>query len=72
MKLYSGIAVDGRGMELSELVRFNGRLYAMCDKTGIVYEVLHSGKAVQRWAVPDGDGEQTKVCVCLPRFGFSL
>jgi hypothetical protein len=41
-------------MELSEIVKFNGKLLVMCDKTGIVYEVLPSGKAVQRWAVADG------------------
>ena len=41
-------------MELSEIIKFNGKLYTMCDKTGVVYEVLPSRKAIQRFAVSDG------------------
>lgn len=51
--------LSGRGMELSELIVFNGRLYTVDDRTGIVYEIT-DGKAVT-WAIlPDGNGKQLK------------
>lgn len=30
---------DGRGMELSDLAYFNGKLYSFDDRTGIVYAI---------------------------------
>lgn len=60
-KLESTLAVKNRSLELSELVRYNGQLLAVCDITGIVYEVdLAKRKAYQRWALGDGDGFNTK------------
>eukprot|EP00019_Armaparvus_languidus_P005591 CAMPEP_0168592572 /NCGR_PEP_ID=MMETSP0420-20121227/7812_1 /TAXON_ID=498008 /ORGANISM="Pessonella sp." /LENGTH=216 /DNA_ID=CAMNT_0008628585 /DNA_START=259 /DNA_END=906 /DNA_ORIENTATION=- len=47
-------------MELSDLVFFGKDLYAMCDYTGIVYKIDHSGKVFQRWAIADGDGKRPK------------
>ncbi|XP_017461689.1 PREDICTED: soluble calcium-activated nucleotidase 1, partial [Rhagoletis zephyria] len=38
-RLASPYAAGGRGMELSELVVFNGKLLTCDDRTGIVYEV---------------------------------
>lgn len=38
-ELFSGHNEAGRGMELSELVQYNGRLFAPDDRTGIVFEV---------------------------------
>lgn len=35
----SGFSYKGRGMELSTLNYFNGKLYSCDDKTGIVYEL---------------------------------
>lgn len=52
----------GRGMELSELVVFNGKLYSCDDRTGIVYEVLTNEKSprVVPWVIlVDGDGRNT-------------
>lgn len=53
-------ALKGRGMELSELVTFNGRLLTVDDRTGLVYEVRQTnGRAdgVVPWVVlMDGDG----------------
>lgn len=53
----------GRGMELSELIVFNGKLYSCDDRTGIVYEVLLDGKTPPRvvpWIIlVDGDGRNT-------------
>lgn len=57
--LKSQIAHGGRGMELSELVVFNGKLYAMDDRTGIIYEVR--GDRVIPWVfLNDGAGEAGK------------
>lgn len=36
----SGLAYSGRGMELSTLNVFNGRLFACDDRTGVVYELI--------------------------------
>jgi len=57
-ELHSAYAYGDRGMELSELVVFNGRLYTCDDRTGIVYEVLLRKKLlVMPWIIlPDGDG----------------
>ena len=37
--LKSKINEDGRGMELSDLAYFNGKLYTFDDRTGIVFQV---------------------------------
>ena len=54
-RLASNVAAGGRGMELSELSVFNGRLLSLDDRTGIVYSV--AGDRVLPWLIlPDGDG----------------
>lgn len=57
--LKSQIAMGGRGMELSELVVFNGKLYAMDDRTGLIYEV-RGDKAIPWIYLGDGGGEAVK------------
>ncbi|XP_068606385.1 soluble calcium-activated nucleotidase 1 [Brachionichthys hirsutus] len=53
------LSEKGRGMELSELVVFNGKLYSVDDRTGIVYQII--GKKVVPWVIlPDGDGNVAK------------
>lgn len=52
-------AMGGRGMELSELVVFNGKLYALDDRTGVVYEI-RNGHAIPWVMLVDGNGEATK------------
>ncbi|XP_068192580.1 soluble calcium-activated nucleotidase 1 isoform X2 [Antennarius striatus] len=53
------LSEKGRGMELSELVVFNGKLYSVDDRTGIVYHIM--GKKVVPWVIlPDGDGNVAK------------
>lgn len=53
--LESHLAEKGRGMELSELVVFNGKLYAVDDRTGVVYQI--DGTKVVPWVIlSDGDG----------------
>ncbi len=49
----------GRGMELSELVVFDGKLLTVDDRTGIVYQV--DGSKVIPWQIlSDGPGTETK------------
>ncbi|XP_026181109.1 soluble calcium-activated nucleotidase 1 isoform X2 [Mastacembelus armatus] len=59
MVLESHLAEKGRGMELSELVVFNGKLYSVDDRTGIVYHI-DGDKAVPWVILPDGDGSVPK------------
>lgn len=59
IQLKSSLSQGGRGMELSELVVFNGKLYSMDDRTGVVYEIV--GNEVVPWVIlPDGDGKTSK------------
>ncbi|KPP58102.1 soluble calcium-activated nucleotidase 1-like [Scleropages formosus] len=57
--LESHLAEKGRGMELSELVVFDGRLYSVDDRTGVVYRI-DGDKAVPWVILPDGDGSVPK------------
>ncbi len=57
--LQSKISEKGRGLELSELVKFKGRLYSVDDRTGIVYQIL-KGKVIPWVILPDGDGSVAK------------
>ena len=57
----SKLAEKGRGLELSELVAFNGKLYSCDDRTGIVYEIITSTGDILPWVVlPDGNGRVKK------------
>jgi len=55
---------DGRGMELSELAYFNGKLYSFDDRTGLVFEVSRKGTAVPQHILMDGDGHSSKGFKC--------
>ncbi|XP_031573577.1 soluble calcium-activated nucleotidase 1-like [Actinia tenebrosa] len=57
--LSSTLSQKGRGMELSELIVFNGKLYAVDDRTGVLYQILN--EHVVAWVIlPDGDGTEAK------------
>ena len=57
--LKSTLAEKGRGMELSELKVFDGKLLTVDDRTGIVYEI--KGDQVEKWVrLVDGDGTGEK------------
>jgi len=58
--LKSDISQKGRGMELSELVAFNGKLYTCDDRSGIVFEVTPDWKVLPFVVLNDGDGKQSK------------
>lgn len=53
-------AYGDRGMELSELVVFNGHLYSCDDRTGIIYEILIDEKLAIPWVIlADGNGKNS-------------
>uniref|UniRef100_A0A8C6T714 Soluble calcium-activated nucleotidase 1 n=1 Tax=Neogobius melanostomus TaxID=47308 RepID=A0A8C6T714_9GOBI len=59
LTLESHLSEKGRGMELSELVVFNGHLYSVDDRTGVVYRI--EGSSAVPWVIlPDGDGSVSK------------
>lgn len=55
VKLTTSFALKDRGMELSELVVFDGRLLTFDDRTGMVFEIVND-KAVPWLLLMDGDG----------------
>ncbi|KAE8745396.1 Soluble calcium- activated nucleotidase 1 [Frankliniella occidentalis] len=58
-RLTSTLGQGKRGMELSELIVFNGKLYAPDDRTGIVYEI-DGTKAIPWVLLTNGDGRRVK------------
>ncbi|KAF5905162.1 soluble calcium-activated nucleotidase 1 isoform X2 [Clarias magur] len=57
--LESHLSEKGRGMELSDLVAFNGHLYSVDDRTGVVYRI--EDNRVVPWVIlTDGDGSVSK------------
>uniref|UniRef100_A0A672KLA8 Calcium activated nucleotidase 1b n=1 Tax=Sinocyclocheilus grahami TaxID=75366 RepID=A0A672KLA8_SINGR len=70
--LESHLSEKGRGMELSELVAFNGHLYSVDDRTGVVYRI-EGNRAVPWVILPDGDGSVSKgkygLCVSFLKGG---
>lgn len=57
--LSSSLSMKGRGMELSELVTFDGRLLSFDDRTGMIY--LMEGDQVYPWVIlMDGNGKNHK------------
>lgn len=57
--LSSTLSQKGRGMELSELIVFNGKLYAVDDRTGVVFQI-HDKHTIAWVILPDGDGTEAK------------
>lgn len=51
---------EGRGMEFSELVSFQGKLLTVDDRTGVVFEITKDMKAIPRHILMEGDGNQSK------------
>lgn len=57
--LSSSLSMKGRGMELSELVTFDGHLLSFDDRTGMVYFI--EGDQVYPWIIlMDGNGKNHK------------
>ncbi|XP_050299592.1 apyrase [Anthonomus grandis grandis] len=58
--LKSSYSLKGRGMELSELVVFDGKLLTFDDRTGIVFELVQEEKMVPWILLGDGNGSSGK------------
>lgn len=55
----SSLAQGGRGMELSELTCFDGKMLSIDDRTGVIYQIFD--RHVSPWVVmADGDGTEAK------------
>lgn len=62
-EVFTQIGENERGMELSELIKYNGVLYSFDDRTGIIYEIKEkSGEyiAVPKHIVTNPDPMSTK------------
>lgn len=59
-QLSSSFSLKDRGMELSELVVFDGRLLTFDDRTGLIYEIVRHEKMVPWVILLDGDGSSSK------------
>ncbi|XP_030064486.1 soluble calcium-activated nucleotidase 1-like [Microcaecilia unicolor] len=57
--LESHLSEKDRGMELSELAVFNGKLYTVDDRTGIVYQIERN-RVIPWVTLTDGDGTVAK------------
>ncbi|XP_055849503.1 apyrase [Episyrphus balteatus] len=57
--LESSFSLKDRGMELSELVTFDGKLLSFDDRTGLVYK-LENDKLIPWVILLDGDGQSSK------------
>lgn len=59
LTLKGSLSQGGRGMELSELVIFDGKLLSFDDRTGVIYRI--EDERVIPWVLlNDGDGHATK------------
>ncbi|KAJ6617882.1 Soluble calcium-activated nucleotidase 1 [Pseudolycoriella hygida] len=59
VELRNQYSLNGRGMELSELVTFNGKLLTFDDRTGLIFE-LNNEKLTVLSLLMDGDGKTSK------------
>lgn len=60
IELVNQYANNGRGMELSELVTFNGRLLSFDDRTGFIYDLVDSNTVIPWILLMDGNGKTSK------------
>ncbi|KAJ1613168.1 apyrase and calcium-activated nucleotidase SCAN-1-like protein [Cryptosporidium canis] len=61
VELNSGYNEFGRGMELSELISFNGMMLSGDDRTGIIFEIIGDGEGVApRYILSEGNGKTSK------------
>lgn len=59
-EVFGSFEEAGRGMELSELLDYRGKLYGFDDRTGIVYELVKGNRAIPRHILMEGDGNTDK------------
>lgn len=59
-EISSGYSLKGRGMELSELVTYNGHILTFDDRTGLVFQLLDESKVIPWILLMDGAGNTGK------------
>ncbi|GAU95727.1 hypothetical protein RvY_07299-2 [Ramazzottius varieornatus] len=62
-RINSQFAFGNRGMELSSLVTFNGKLYACEDRTGIIFQIVDH-KVIPWVILADGNGTRPRGFKC--------
>jgi len=55
----NGFSLSGRGLELSELVTYNGQLITVDDKTGFVY-IIEDNRLIPWVIIMQGDGHSER------------
>ena len=60
VELTTQLGEAGRGLELSELVTFQGKLLTFDDRTGLVFEIDRQHQCVPRYILTEGDGSTPK------------
>jgi len=60
----SKLSMNGRGLELSELVTYNANLITLDDKTGLVY-LINDNVLIPWVMVTDGDGRKIKGIIII-------
>jgi len=60
VELVTKLGEDGRGLELSELISWEGKLWTFDDRSGVLFELDQSYKCIPRYILMEGDGATTK------------
>lgn len=60
IELTTRLGEDGRGLELSELIAWQGGLYTFDDRSGVVFELSRAHQCIPRYVLMEGDGATTK------------
>jgi soluble calcium-activated nucleotidase 1 len=63
-ELISTYNLDGRGMELSELIYWNGNLITCDDRSGILFRINSEYKMIPMFILTRGDGNQENGLKC--------
>jgi hypothetical protein len=58
--LFGSLGEEGRGMELSELAAWHGKLMTFDDRTGVAFEITPELLVIPRHILMEGDGDQPK------------
>lgn len=72
IQLESSLSSGGRGMELSELIAFNGKLYSCDDRTGLVVEITNDNLIIPWVILQDGDGHVEKGLCLIKSYKYKF
>eukprot|EP00514_Thraustochytrium_sp_LLF1b_P007368 CAMPEP_0184528694 /NCGR_PEP_ID=MMETSP0198_2-20121128/11932_1 /TAXON_ID=1112570 /ORGANISM="Thraustochytrium sp., Strain LLF1b" /LENGTH=360 /DNA_ID=CAMNT_0026920565 /DNA_START=328 /DNA_END=1410 /DNA_ORIENTATION=- len=60
VELTTKLGEAGRGLELSELVTWQGKLWTFDDRSGVVFELDEAHQCIPRYILMEGDGANSK------------